>query len=392
MLEEPNPKKEADYKDYFSKEENTYLLDFTLPLMEETFLDKETSEMTFGAAKEFCAYIESNYGSDKLLELSKSDESDEEKVRLKNEWLKTIGATATYEPAAGFFFFKTEGNDSAEFPYFIKSETYDLYISLEDLESIDYRELFNPYQLSAKYWETDLKEAREGYFGFDKDVRKVKMYTYFTQGSDAGVSLDADYYDGKIRFFIDFKAAAHCLTHEYTHHLEFVDYPASVLNRRDSIRIMNEGLACENNEFQCKNYAALSLSKDSYPDLPVLWNETEETFNYALFYEMYAYLYQTNEGLSYATVSYEQKRTTSEITQLKDLSYYEIGSLFHYLRETKGIETLREAYRSDEAFSALFDNDYEGTYKKWQKYLEERMQENGITEETISKVFLINQA
>ncbi|MBQ3890491.1 MAG: hypothetical protein II740_03950, partial [Lachnospiraceae bacterium] len=125
----------ASIIEFLSKEENSYILDFTLPLTEDVFVSKETAQLTKEAAKAFSYYVLDTYGEDKLKELTLSSVSDEGKTKLKNEWLKTMGVSIEYTPAAGFFFLKNEGADAAEYPFYIPSENYDLYISLKDLEN-----------------------------------------------------------------------------------------------------------------------------------------------------------------------------------------------------------------------------------------------------------------
>ncbi len=373
----------AAIAEFLSKEENSYILDFTLPLTEDIFVPKETAQLTVDAAKAFSTYVFDTYGEDKLKELTLSSVSDEGKTKLKNEWLKTLGVSIEYTPAAGFFFLKNEGADAAEYPFYIPSENYDLYISLKDLENNDYRELFRPYQISGKYWEEDLKDAIVKYFGYEKNVTKVRMYTCFSDEAPNGGTLDADYWDRKIRFFHNFDVATDLLLHEYTHHLQLTSNAKAMLMRREAISAMDEGYAVE---FDCYEYRKLARNSLIMPvDLNYknLWNEEEKRFDSAMYNDMLAYAEDTVAGIEYYSVSQTMEITDTEIKPYTKLSYHVLGSLIHYLKLTKGEETVMEAFAEPEKFEALFDGDYEATYKAWREWLYERVHSD---EETLNKI------
>ena len=391
IIEGVNPEPEADYPDFFSKEENTYLLDFTLPEMEDIFVSKENAEITKDAAKRFCAFVKDAYGADKLLELSKSAEDDEEKVRIKNEWLKSIGATAEYAPAAAFFFKKNELKKVDEYPYYIPSNSYNLFIALNDIKDKDYREFFRTYQATAKYWEGDLKNAREAYFGYDKEVRTVNMYTMFTSDNLVNnIPRAGEYFNDEIKLFQNFDAAVLIFLHEYTHHLQCRSSIYAIMNRRDMQRVMNEGYAIEYDEYEYERKAYTSTLSEDTINHPILWNNEEKTYDFGTFNDMKAHFLQIESGVAYGSVSYIEEVSSPEIAPIEDLSYCEIGSFVHYLRETKGDEAFKDAFGDFDKFAALYDNDYEGTYRKWQKYLEERLREKGVTDEYIYDKFGYN--
>lgn len=60
-----------------------------------------------------------------------------------------------------------------------------------------------------------------------------------------------------------------------------------------------------------------------------------------------------------------------------------LGSFIHYLKITKGEETVMDAFAEPEKFEALFNGDYEATYKAWREWLYERVHSD---EETLNKI------
>lgn len=369
--------------EFLSKEENSYILDFTLPLTEDIFVSKETAQLTKDTARAFADYILDTYGEEELKKLTQSSVRDEEKTRLKNEWLKTIGVPVEYTPAASFFFVKNTDANKEEYPYYIPSESYDMFIATADVEAIGYREMFKPYEETSEYWEKDLKDCREKYFGHDRTVSKVKMYTCFTMDAPKGGVLDADYWDRKIRFFHNFEVAGDLFTHEYTHHLQFSSNAKAILIRRESISAMDEGYAVEFDNYEYERHAYNKFLESEELEYRNLWSEETGQYDFAMYNDMLAYAEDTVAGIEYYSVSQTMETTGSEIKPYTKLSYHMLGSFIHYLKITKGEETVMEAFANPEKFEALFDGDYEATYKAWREWLYERVHSD---EETLNKM------
>lgn len=373
----------AAIAEFLSKEENSYILDFTLPLTEDIFVPKETAQLTKEAAKAFSNYVLDTYGENKVKELTQSSVRDEEKTKLKNEWLKTLGVSIEYTPAASFFFVNNESEDRAKYPYYIESETYDLFIATEDVVVAGYSELFKTYEKTSEYWEEDLKYAREKYFGFDKEVPRVKIYTCFSEGDANGEIRDAEYWDKKIRLFHNFDVATELFLHEYTHHLQFSSNINAMLLRRETISAMDEGYAVEFDNYEYERHAYNKFLESEELEYRNLWSEETGQYDFAMYNDMLAYAEDTVAGIEYYSVSQTMETTGPEIKPYTKLSYHMLGSFIHYLKITKGEETVMDAFANPEKFEALFDGDYEATYKAWREWLYERVHSD---EETLNKI------
>ena len=366
-------------------EHTSYLLDFTRPVMEDIFVSEKDCAVSKEAALLFCKYIDNEYGFDKLIELSKMEVGNSEKTELKNEWLKSIGVSEDYSPAAPYFFACNEGADKDEYPYYIQSESYDLYIATADIKNDDYRGFFWYYLQTSECWEADLKDAREVYFGFDREVPRVNMYTCFTK--DGGFALaEYDYYNNKISFYDSFGSAIMTFVHEYIHHLEKEDHWKSKLNQVFYVRAMNEGYAELNNWYYCERKASCLYMEPSKEALYALWDEDNNRFDFGLINDMVAYVQATQIGKKYISVIYTEEISDGEIKPYKYLSYHELASLLHYLEGVKGEEVVRAAFMDENKFEELFDGDYEGTYKKWLGYLEEKKNNNTEAYENILSI------
>lgn len=378
---------EGDLAKFLRKEENTYILDFTRPLTEDILVSKETAEYTKNAARAFCGYIKETYGFNKLKDLSKSPENDEEKTRLKNEWLKSIGVETEYVPAASFFFIKNEGEDREEYPYYIESKSYDLFIASDVLNDQDYREYFKYYQISSQYWEEDLKNAREVFYGYDKELPKINMYLH--SGIDkVGETYKAGAYafnKGIIDFYGGFWNAVQSFQHEYTHYMEFEsDWRCKMYNRFKVLALI-EGYTVVRDHYEYKHKSQEKCDKTI--EQSKLWNAETMSYRHDLFWEMYAYWLNVRPGVKYISVCYQEQETSDEIKDYWDLSYEQLGSLIHFLKIENGDEALNKAFADPDKFELLFDGDYEGVYRRWQEYVRDMLIENGITEEFILEWF-----
>lgn len=352
---------------------NAHLLDFSRPIMEGLFVNAEESMVAKDAALSFCDYIDSVYGFEKLIELSKSNIDDPEKIKLKNEWLKSIGSGVEYSPAAPYVFVCNEGNDKDEYPYYIPSESYDLYLATEDIKDEDYRDFFWYYLKTSEYWEEDMRDAREVYFGSNRDVPKVNMYTCFTK-SPSHSEFAGEYNDDKIYLYGSFQNAVTIFTHEYTHHLQKEDNSKSSLSMIPHVCAINEGYAEELCNYEYRRVAFNSLFDKEEIRKAGLWDEANDCINLGLMADAEAYIEASREGIPYLSVSYTKETTDGSVKPYIYLSYPEMASLVHYLKVTKGEELVRDAFLDEKKFEALLDGGYEETYKKWVAFLKEEIE------------------
>lgn len=364
------------------KEENSYILDFSLPIMEKVFVSEDNSETAKEMALRFCAYIDSVYGFEKLIELSKSNIDDPEKIKLKNEWLKSIGSGVEYSPAAPYVFVCNEGNDKDEYPYYIPSESYDLYLATADIKDEDYRDFFWYYLKTSEYWEEDMRDAREVYFGSNRDVPKVKMYTCFTK-SPGHSEFAGEYNDDKIYLYGSFQNAVIIFTHEYTHHLQKEENSKSSLRMIPHVCAMNEGYADELCNYEYRRVAFNSLFDKEEIRKAGLWDEANDCVNLGLMTDAEAYIEASREGIPYLSVSYTNETTDDSVKPYIYLSYSEMASLVHYLKATKGEELVRDAFLDEKKFETLFDGGYEETYKKWVAFLKEEIETDSTVYEFV---------
>lgn len=361
--------------EYLADESNLYILDFSRPVMENIIVDKDTSAISLDAARSFSSYIESEYGFNKLIELAKTKINDEEKVRVKNEWLKTLGIDVSYSPTAPFFFIKNEDRyTKGKWPYYIESDSYNLYISANDIKRYGYGNYFYYYTLTSDYWEEDLKGARDIFLKTDIDVPPIDIFTAFVK--DEGlIGEGAIYKDGKMFLFKDFMQGLSAYEHEYTHFLQEIVYGEAAFGDDISpeIKALKEGYATELDYYEYDHLAySACLNKDDINQLG-LWDNEREQGDLGMATDITAYAMQEVEGIPYLSVSYSQETTSGEIAPYYKLGYAELASLIHYMKTIKGEEVVNEAFPDPLKFENLFDGDYEEVYIEWKEYLKERV-------------------
>ncbi len=97
---EAQEKTDAELAALYSSPENLYLLDLSLPLLEEGYVDADAAAAARSSALSLRRYVWDTEGPEALAALGDLDGDSQELVRLKNAWLDAIGATEDYTPFA----------------------------------------------------------------------------------------------------------------------------------------------------------------------------------------------------------------------------------------------------------------------------------------------------
>lgn len=171
---------DAELAEFFSDEGNMYLLDFTLPMLEPYFFEEEIAEYVQDASVAFVEYCIDEYGMTKAYRLcmDDSEEGRAKLVELKNDWLKKIGVSATYEEYGKIAFTYNYSEGMEEYPYVLKEESANWYFSVVDVKEYGYITFVNEYEKSALVAEADFAEAREVLNEYlSQDVQSVDIFT-----------------------------------------------------------------------------------------------------------------------------------------------------------------------------------------------------------------------
>ena len=326
----------------FSLPGNMYLLDLTLPLLEEGYVDADTAAAARSAALSFERYVRGVEGEEALSALGGPVGSDPELVRLKNAWLDSIGAAEDYTPFAPLIYERSTIIDADVYPFVIRGTDADWYFSVEDVREQGYVEFISSYLKFAVLARLDFADAREFLKGhIPEETPPVKICVGFHQGlADASwFSAEFQYADNdhnRIQLYHSWDAAAYSLLHEYVHYLR----------REETLRssFCVEAITEEISTFECENRLSRlqSYSPQAVREFRALglWNEELDCLDikgYEMLSAASYYLgYSTGTYLSIAryAVSHPEKMSWNY------LSYDEGACMARYMMELYGKDAL----------------------------------------------------
>ncbi|MBR0039993.1 MAG: hypothetical protein IJP64_01285 [Oscillospiraceae bacterium] len=341
---EPTPSEEQEKTDeelaaFYSSPENLYLLDLTLPLLEEGYVDADTAAFARASALSLTRYAR-NAGKAAPDDLVGDGE---ELVELKNGWLDAIGATEDYTPFAPLHFERSTIIDADVYPFMVRGSSANWYFSLEDVREQGYVDFFSSYLRFAPLAERDFADAREYLKDhLPEDNPPVKICVGFHQGNvtTSWFSAEFQYADNdhnRIQLYHDWDSAAYSLLHEYVHYLR----------REESLpsAFCTEAITEEISTFECENRLQMLCSfdrenKEAFLSYGV-WDEENDCLNYRNYEIMAAASYYMGYSGTYISIA-RYAVTHPEKMSWNYLSYEEGACLARYITELYGKDALLE--------------------------------------------------
>ena len=369
LCEVENTYTDAELAKYFSNEDNLYLLDMTLPMIEDKFIDADSAEHARVAAISLAEYCLRERGAEEMRGLAFSAVDAPEKTQLKNEWLKAIGAEAEYEPLALLAYEKNDGENHGLYPYFIERESYRMFFGVKDVLAAGYKEIVMPYLELEPVIEPDFADARE-VIGKIITVEllpteKVDIRTRFDRGSHlADVAAWCNQEAGYIELFYDWATSAEAMVHEYVHYLT---RNTLVMNT-----ILGEGFTDEAAIFRCKNMlrhdSPLKKTSDagatSSSDIAAILKEALGVPDMQTLYKLIAtieFMMQRRE-IESGTLTMEEIRSGG-VRHISNFPYELRVNIVQYLYEQYGIEAFMENCGSMEEIEALCGMSFQELYE-----------------------------
>lgn len=369
----------AELAEYFSKEDNLYLLDFALPMFETHYFEEETVQYVKDAATAFVGYCIQTQGIEKAYELCDTWKA-EELVALKNDWLAELGVTAAYEQFTELVFSYNNGGDT-DFPYVIKGELANWYFQKEDVVENGYKtfaegcETINPL-MTADF--SDAQQVLKAYTG--DEVPAVDIYTVFTENEKySAYSQYAAIYNPQsdgIFLFRDWEKTRENLLHEYVHYLTlgngkiFSSASGLVEGWTEAVAVFS----CENRmktEYLTKYVSESEEELAAYRKVGVWDEENNQVDLQKLCYYWGNYFVEADETFEYGSLG-QQIITKPERITLYALSYQAGASLAQYLTEQYGMDAVISACMEQGKIEELCGKNFEELYNDWAVWNEEK--------------------
>ena len=360
----------VELAEYFSEEDNLYLLDFALPMFETHYFEEETVQYAKDAATAFVGYCIQTQGIEKAYELCDTSRA-EELVALKNDWLAELGVTAAYEQFTDLVFSYNNGGDT-DFPYVIKGELANWYFQKEDVVETGYKvfvegcEAINPL-MTADF--SDAQQVLKAYTG--DEIPAVDIYTVFTENEKySAYSQYAAIYNPKadgIFLFRDWVKTRENLLHEYVHYLTlgngktFRSASGLVEGWTEAVAVFS----CENRmkaEYLTKYVSEEELA--AYQKVGVWDEENNQVDLQKLCYYWGNYFVEADETFEYGSLG-QQIITKPEQITLYALSYQAGASLAEYLTEQYGMDAVISACMEQGKIEELCGKSFEDIYNDW---------------------------
>ncbi len=368
----------AELAEYFSGEDNLYLLDFALPMFETHYFEEETVQYAKDAAAAFVGYCIQTQGIEKAYELCDTSKA-EELVALKNDWLAELGVTAAYEQFTDLVFSYNNGGDT-DFPYVIKGELANWYFQKEDVVENGYKTFIEECEAINPLMTADFSDAQQVLKAYTGDeVPAVDIYTVFTENEKySAYSQYAAIYNPQsdgIFLFRDWVKTRENLLHEYVHYLTLGNGKAFSSASNGLVEGWTEAVAvfsCENRmktEYLTKYVSEEELA--AYQEVGVWDEERNQVDLQKLCYYWGAYFVQADETFEYGSLG-QQIITKPEKITLYAMSYDAGASLAEYLTEQYGMDAVISACMEQGKIEELCGKSFEDIYNDWAVWNEEK--------------------
>ncbi|MBR3179525.1 MAG: hypothetical protein IKF49_08480 [Clostridia bacterium] len=308
---------------------------------------------------------------------------------LLASWLFAMSFTG----CAGQEKYKKEPNTglyAESYPYLIKTTSARWYLSTDDIELLGEEAYYDGLYAILKDAELDFADAREALKDYTySEIPPVDIFTDFC--GKAGIkeekSLGA-YYNAVsnfIKLFDGWDIVRASLLHEYVHYLTcHCADPASQFG------FWTEGAAEYISLFECKNRLSRSVNMglDISTLQPVIieqtWNEEDKCLEPKLLYLGFAEMFIRGYaiGSTYYAVKNRRIERTAQMQEepnAEDLSFCEAASMYAYLIETYGKETVYKNWNMDtEHMETVYGKAFPDIYREWAVWNAEQCKLLGI--------------
>jgi len=363
-----------------------YMLDLTLPLLEEHFVDTESASLAREATIALGRFALSGRSEDELLRLIAADEA--EKTALKNDWLRSAGSSDTYEPLALLPFERSEGEFREDYPYLLRCGDAVWYFAAKDVQDEGYADFMRQFLHLEELRPLDFADAREALRGYIvEDIPPVDIYTAFFDQSEYYAGGRYFSQEKRIKVYCDWIIANGALLHEYIHYLRISNNPQNTLYYNTNALDV-EGVTEEIAVYECENRMRLYFytENDKYLELwrkIGIWDEANPRVDVPLYntclalHDYLAYIgnndYPPKEIDLNGVINEPLKRNKT----LSTLSYPESAALMHYMFETYGRdEVLSRCHNTDELWE-LCGKKFPELYEDFGAWLTEQDKING---------------
>lgn len=367
--------------EYFSKPQNQYLLDFCVPMIDETIFGEEQAKMVKAAAKSFAVWYAKEFSVKDYEELCKNLETVDKKllVKEKNKWLKSIGGKGKYTEFSKIFIKQTDCVwEKPDYP----SEAADYEVDQKDviwvwygrdIKKIGYKKMVQKYIEVEELRKKDFAEAREFLKNYlPQKIGKVFIFCNFHEKKARGSYIHAI---KSIMVRRCWENAVAPLLHEYVHFLTFGE--GRLLEDVNS-DFCKEGLATWLQCFQLKN----EVYELSRPYQAELFNEEEnggkrwtaDMLEFDKAYSFYEAFMRNKETESVRDQGREVKEGIVFPVDVNLFSYGEWGSILKYVYETYGMEKTIALLKSNVDFEKVLGKTLDELYFETADFVKEEMQ------------------
>lgn len=361
---------------YLAEEETNFILDFTLPLFSNEYIDEETVKYVESAAVAYTKYVKEEYGEDKIYE-TLLGEDDKARTEMKNCWLKSIGVETEYDNASYVHFSYNIDEDREEYPFVVFDELVNWYFYPKDVKEEGYSIWVKRFLETREVAHEDFMESRELLKKYIVNDDLVSVYIRLSDYESKFPSL----YDGNIKkifIYEDWNLVEKNLLHEYIHFLTL---------GKDKLFKLNAGLVegateymavllCENNLLQM--YLKDVFSEDDWAfakEINVYDSETDSVDAKRHLYYRATWLYKGMMDGEYTSISLKNVEKSEEM-HLNQLTYEAGASMTEYLIEQYGMDAVFNSCLSEEAIEKLCGKSFSEIYEDWGAWNEERYLES----------------
>lgn len=355
--------------------DNVWLLDFSRPEFDSSFLGNEYVKAAESLSLQFCKYVFNTYGWNKLEALLQSTPDDTVKVALKNEWLEIDGCTVKYEPVAAYAFTVNNNEYKDDYPYYVQEDGYNMFFSLKDINEAGFKNYFEGYRPIHNLAADEFKEAGALFWRDNKRTDSVvDIYTDFLKEEElkgAEYFCDAD----RIVLYHNWEKASGTLIHEYVH---FLDADNILFTSNAVLESYTEEFAVYEYSGKMRQYSYINQDVN-YVALEQLgiYDREKESIDIELLNDYNATLFYMGEAELWVSVDHYKtiRNDGREYYAYLELPYYAAASFYKFLMEKYGEERVHEASGLYHEFSSLWGDDYPSLYKEWGEGLLEKYED-----------------
>ena len=355
-----------------------YILDLTMPLFDERFIGEKNAALAHETAAALGRFALSGRGEQELLRLIEADEA--EKTALKNDWLRSAGASDTYEPFALLAYERSEGEFREDYPYLLRCGDAVWHFASKDVQDEGYADFIRSFLRLEELRPLDFADAREAMReDIDGELQPADIYTAFFEESDYG----GQYFpkEKRIKVYHDWIDAHWSLLHEYIHYLRH-EHAFSV-NPLDK-----EGITEAVAAFECENRMRQSPYLDETPYDMEEWREIgvwdAEKLHmsfplYNIWRSLRYYLgHAGRDYYPYRSIGQNEIETPADRHDaMANLSYEEGAAMIWSMFETYGREEVLTHCYDVENMREMWGKSFAEVYKDFGAWLIEQDKING---------------